>query len=169
MSVGPAELAGQLSRRFPEVLEARGEVTVTVAPDELPSTLAYLEDEPDLAFDVVSDVTCSDWPGGEPRFWLAYQLLSMKHHQRVRVKVGLPSQPDPPHVPSVTGRHPTANWLEREVFDFFGVVFDGHPDLRRIEMPEDWVGHPLRKDQPLGGVNTQYKGAFVPPPDQRGL
>ena len=65
--------------------------------------------------------------------------------------------------------YPTAEWLEREVFDFFGVVFDGHPDLRRIEMPEDWVGHPLRKTEGMGGVNTAYRGAFVPPPDQRGL
>jgi NADH-quinone oxidoreductase subunit C len=72
-------------------------------------------------------------------------------------------------VPSATGQYPTANWLEREVYDFFGVVFDGHPDLRRIEMPEGWTGHPLRKDEPLAGVNTQYRGAFVPPPDQRGV
>ena len=165
----PSELAARLSRRFPEVLEARGEVTVTVDPEELPAALAHLRDEPDLAFGFLSDLTCLDLPGVDPRFWVAYHLLSMQRRHRVRVKVGLPPQPDPPHLASVTGLYPTANWLEREVFDFFGVIFDGHPDLRRIEMPEDWVGYPLRKDQPLAGVNTQYKGAFIPPPDQRGL
>jgi NADH-quinone oxidoreductase subunit C len=163
------ELAGRLGERFPEVLGARGEVTVTVAAEELLEALSYLRDQDDLAFAFLSDVTCSDWPSLDPRYWLAYHLLSMRHRHRVRVKVGLPPDPDPPTAPSVTPMFPTANWLEREVFDFFGVVFQGHPDLRRIEMPEDWVGHPLRKDQPLAGVNTQYKGAFIPPPDQRGL
>ena len=165
----PSGLAARLSQRFPDVLEARGEVTVTVAPEELLSAVRYLKDEPELAFGFLSDVTCADWPGLDPRFWVAYHLLSMTHHHRVGVKVGLPPRPDPPHVSTVTELYPTANWLEREVFDFFGVVFDGHPDLRRIEMPEDWVGYPLRKDQPLAGVNTQYKGAFIPPPDQREL
>jgi len=165
----PPGLAARLSQRFPEVLEARGEVTVTVAPEELLAALRYLKDGPELAFGFLSDLTCADWPGLDPRFWIAYHLLSMPHRHRVGVKVGLPPGPDPPHVSSVTELYPTANWLEREVFDFFGVVFDGHPDLRRIEMPEDWVGYPLRKDQPLAGVNTQYKGAFIPPPDQRGL
>jgi len=167
--MGPTELAARLSRRFTEVLEARGEVTVTVVPEEMLVALAYLKDEPDLAFGFLSDVTCTDWPGLDPRWWLAYHLVSMEHRHRLRLKAGLAPRPDPPSAPSVTGLYPTANWLEREVFDFFGVVFDGHPDLRRIEMPEDWVGHPLRKDQPLAGVNTQYKGAFIPPPDQRGL
>ena len=88
------------------------------------------------------------------------------HSGRVRVKVGLTSEE--PHVSSVTPMFPGANWLEREVFDFFGIVFDAHPDLRRIEMPEDWDGHPLRKSEPLAGVATRYKGAFIPPPDQRG-
>jgi NADH-quinone oxidoreductase subunit C len=163
------ELAERLHPRFPETLQARSEVTVTVPPGELLATLAYLSDEQDLGFGFLSDVTASDWPGMDPRFWLAYQLLSMEHRLQVRIKVGLSPDPDPPHVPSATSLFPAANWLEREVYDFFGIVFDGHPDLRRIEMPEDWVGHPLRKDQPLAGVNTRYKGAFIPPPDQRGL
>jgi NADH-quinone oxidoreductase subunit C len=163
-----AALADRLRQRFPDVLEARGEVALTVLPEELLETLAYLMDQDDLAFRFLSDVTASDWPERDPRFWLAYQLLSMEHRLRLRVNAGLPPQPDPPHVTSVTALYPTANWLEREVYDFFGIVFEGHPDLRRIEMPEDWVGHPLRKDQPLAGVNTQYKGAFIPPPDQRG-
>jgi NADH-quinone oxidoreductase subunit C len=160
-------LADRLRERFPEVLMARGEVTITVARDELLATLEALRDARDLSFGFMADVTATDWPGLNPRYWLAYQLLSMEHVHRARVKVGLPE--DDPTVPSVTPMFPTANWLEREVFDFFGIAFVGHPDLRRIEMPEDWVGHPLRKDHPLAGVNTQFKGAFIPPPDQRGL
>ena len=163
------DLAARLRERFPDTQEFRGDVTVTVAPGDLTSTLADLRNEPDLAFGFLSDVTATDWPSLDPRFWLAYHLLSLEHNHRVRVKAGLPPEPDPPHVSSVTDLYPTADWLEREVFDFFGVVFDGHPDLRRIEMPEGWVGHPLRKDHPLSGVNIQYKGAFIPPPDQRGL
>jgi NADH-quinone oxidoreductase subunit C len=161
------ELSERLRARFPDAAVARGETSVVVEPAGLLDALRYLSDEEDLSFRFLSDVTCADWPDLDPRFWLAYHLLSMEHHHRLRVKVGLPPRPDPPHVPTVAGLFPTANWLEREVFDFFGVVFDGHPDLRRIELPEDWVGHPLRKDHPLAGVNTRYKGAFIPPPDQR--
>jgi NADH-quinone oxidoreductase subunit C len=163
----PAALADRLRESFAEVLLARDEVTITVGRDELLDTFEALRHGKDLSFGFLADVTATDWPGLNPRYWLAYQLLSMEHVHRARVKVGLPE--DDPRVASVTPMFPTANWLEREVFDFFGIVFDGHPDLRRIEMPEDWVGHPLRKDHPLGGVNTQYKGAFIPPPDQRGL
>lgn len=161
------ELAERLKQRFLEVLVARAEVTVTVAPEQLLAAMQYLRDEEDLSFRFLSDLTATDWPRGMPRFWLAYQLRSLEHRHWVRVKVGLPG--DDPAVPSVTALFPTANWHEREVFDFFGVIFQGHPDLRRIEMPEGWDGHPLRKDEPLAGVSTQYKGAFVPPPDQRGL
>jgi NADH-quinone oxidoreductase subunit C len=161
-------LAQRLRSRYPDLLEARGEITVTVASGDLLETLRYLKEQEDLAFGFLSDVTATDWPGMSPRFWLAYQLLSMENHSQVRVKVGLPPDPDPPRIASATLVFPAANWLEREVYDFFGIVFEGHPDLRRIEMPEDWVGHPLRKDEPLAGVNTQYKGAFIPPPDQRG-
>jgi NADH-quinone oxidoreductase subunit C len=165
----PASLAERLRPRFPDVVVARGDVSVVVASDDLHPALRYLRDEPDLAFRFLSDVTATDWPDLDPRFWLAYQLLSMEHHQRVRVNVGLPRGEEPPHVASVVPMFPTADWLEREVFDFFGVVFDGHPDLRRIELPEEWVGHPLRKTEGMGGVNTAYRGAFIPPPDQRGL
>jgi NADH-quinone oxidoreductase subunit C len=160
------ELATRLRARFPEVLEARGEVTLTVAREELLPTLDHLREDQELSFGFLSDLTCTDWPRLDPRFWMAYHLASLERGHRVRVRAGLP--PEDPRVASVTSRYPAANWLEREVFDLFGVVFDGHPDLRRIEMPENWVGHPLRKDYPLGGVNTLYKGAFIPPVDQRG-
>jgi NADH-quinone oxidoreductase subunit C len=165
--VSPDELAGALRRRFDDVLVARSEVTVTVDRDRLLDTLRFLRDDGDLGFTLLVDVSCSDWPGRDPRVWMAYHLYSPERNHRVRVKVGLPEADL--RVPSAVPVFPAANWQEREVFDFFGVVFDGHPDLRRILMPDEWVGYPLRKDEPLGGVPTQYKGAYVPPPDERGL
>jgi NADH-quinone oxidoreductase subunit C len=161
------ELARRLGEPFDDVLTARGEVTVTVPRDELLDSLRRLRDEADLAFTFCADVSCTDWPGRDPRVWMAYHLYSPEHGHRVRVKVGL-AESDL-RIASATQVFPAADWQEREVFDFFGVVFEGHPDLRRILMPEDWRGHPLRKDHSLGGVPTQYKGAFVPPPDERGL
>ena len=162
----PAELADAARGRWSDVLLARGEVTVVVDRAELRQTLEALRADPALAFDLFVSVTASDWPGADPRYWLAYELFSMAHHHRIRVKVGLAD--DDPHVPSVTDLFPTANWHERETFDCFGVIFDGHPDLRRILLPEGWEGHPLRKTEELGGVNTAYKhGAFIPPVDRR--
>ena len=161
------ELADRLRRHFDMVTLARDEVTITAARERLLDAILYLRDEPDLVFDWLSDVSCTDWPGRDPRIWMAYHLYSMDRRHRVRIKVGLP--PDDLRVPSVSGLYPVADWHEREVYDFFGVTFDGHPNLKRILMPDEWVGHPLRKDHPLGGVPTQYKGAYVPPPDERGM
>jgi len=163
--MNPPELLEGLRRRFPDVQAARGEATVVVERSGLLEALAYLKDERDLSFDLLSDLTASDWPGRFPRYWLAYHLLSLEHRHRVRVKVGLAE--DDATAPTVTGAYPTANWFEREVYDFYGVTFQGHPDLRRIIMPDDWEGYPLRKDYALGGVGTQYKGAFIPPVDER--
>jgi NADH-quinone oxidoreductase subunit C len=165
--VEPSALAERLRKRFDDVLVARDEVTVTVDRDDLPETLRRLRDRKELRFDFLSDVSCSDWPQREPRIWMAYHLYSFPHGHRVRVKVGLAG--DDLRIASAVSVYPAADWQEREVFDFFGVTFDGHPDLRRILMPDDWEGHPLRKDHPLGGVLTHYKGAFIPPPDERGL
>ena len=151
--------------RFPDAVEARGEVTVVVQRGELLDRLHELRDGDGLAFDFLSDVTASDWPDRRPRFWIAYHLYSSTHRHRIRVKVGLP--PDDPRVPSAVSLYPTADWFEREVFDMYGVRFDGHPDLRRILLPDDWDGHPLRRDYGIGGVGTQYKGAFIPPVDER--
>ncbi len=162
-----AELADRLRERFPGPAVARGEVTVTVEPAALIESLGYLREEKDLAFGFLSDLSATDWPERAPRYWLAYHLYSMEHGHRVRLTVGVPEED--PRIATATSLYPTADWLEREVFDFFGVVFDGHPDLRRIIMPDDWEGHPLRKDYELGEVGTHYKhGAFIPPVDQRG-
>ena len=161
----PAELAQRLRTHFADVQVARDEVTVIVPAEDVVDSCEYLSADPELAFDFLSDLSATDWLGREPRFWLSYQLYSLRHRHRMRIKVGLPEQRT--RVDTVTGVYPTADWLEREVFDFFGIVFDGHPDLRRIIMPDDWDGHPLRKDYSLGGVGTQYKGAFIPPVEER--
>src|SRR5438105_8700222 len=127
-------LAKRVKDRFPDVIVARGEVTAVVDPLELVPTLEALRVDPELAFDHLSDVSSTDWPDRVPRFWVSYHLYSRPHHHRLRLKVGL--EAEDPDVPTVTGVFPTADWQEREVFDFFGITFDGHPDLRRILMPE---------------------------------
>ena len=142
------ELAARVGERFPDVLLARDEVTVVVERDDLVDALVRLRDQPDLSFGFLSSLTATDHPDREPRFWVVYELRSVEHAHRIRVKVGLPA--DDPHIPSVTALFPTADWHEREVWDLFGVVFDGHPDLVRILLPDDWEGHPLRKDEELG-------------------
>lgn len=151
--------------RRADIVVARGQSMMVVDRQDLPDTLIALRDDPDLALDFLSSVTATDWPGREPRFWVGYELYSMTHKRRVRVKVSLPG--DDPRVPSVTWLFPTANWHEREVYDLFGIVFEGHPDLTRILLPDGWEGHPLRKTEELGGVNTRFKGAFIPPVDRR--
>ncbi len=161
----PGQLADRIRQRFPDTLVVRGEASVTIDREELRDAVAFLKDDPELSFGYLSDLTATDWPGRLPRYWLAYHLLSLEHGHRVRLKVGLAEHDAT--VPSLVPIHPTANWLEREVFDFYGVAFEGHPDLRRIIMPDDWEGHPLRKDYALGGVGTQYRGAFIPPVDER--
>jgi NADH-quinone oxidoreductase subunit C len=160
-----AELAERVRARSPDVIVARGEATLTVGRDELLRLLEALRDDPELRLDSLSSVTATDRPGQHPRFWVVYELSSGTHHHRLRVKVGVPE--DDARVPSVTALFPTADWHERETFDFYGIVFEGHPDLRRILLPDDWVGFPLRKTEELGGVNTRYHGAFIPPVDRR--
>ena len=108
----------------------------------------FLRDTPGIAFDFCSDVTASDWPTRPQRFDVIYCLFSTRHRKRVRLKVRA-AEAEP--VPSVSGIWPAANWLEREVYDLFGVNFTGHPNRKRILMPDDWQGHPQRKDYPLEG------------------
>ena len=164
--MSPEDLAAAVRDRFPEVIVARGDVMVSVDRDDLLDALAWLRDEPGVELAFLSSLTATDWPEADPRFWVAYDLRSITRMHRLRVKVGL--RGDDAHVPSVTGMFPTANWHERETYDFYGIVFDGHPHLTRMLMPEDWEGHPLRKTEELGGVMTRYKGALVPPIDRRG-
>jgi NADH-quinone oxidoreductase subunit C len=125
-----------------------GDWTLIVPADRLLAVAAHLRDAGDAAFDYCSDVTATDWPLRPERFDVVYCLYSIRHRHRVRLKV---RAADGQAVPSVVGLWPAANWFEREVYDMFGVPFEGHPDLRRILMPEDWQGHPQRKDYPLEG------------------
>jgi NADH/F420H2 dehydrogenase subunit C len=125
-----------------------GDWTLIVPLDRLTETMQYLQSTPDAAFDFCSDVTASDWPTRDKRFDVVYCLYSTGLRHRVRVKLRA-SDVDP--VPSVTPLWPAANWLEREAYDMFGINFAGHPDRRRILMPDNWQGHPQRKDYPLEG------------------
>jgi len=126
-----------------------GDWTVIVHPARILDVATHLRDSPETRFDYLSDLTATDWPPrADARFDVIYCLYSTRHRHRVRVKVRV-SEKDP--LPSVTGIWPAANWLEREVWDMFGVNFTGHPDRRRILMPEDWQGFPQRKDYPLEG------------------
>lgn len=125
-----------------------GDWTIIVPADKILDIATYLRDAPDAAFDVCSDVTVTDWPPRPERFDVVYVLYSIRHRHRVRLKARLALDQT---LASVTSVWPGANWLEREIFDMFGVQFDGHPDLRRILMPEDWQGYPQRKDYPLEG------------------
>ena len=160
------DLAGRMASGVDrDVVVARGEATLVVDRDDIVPTLASLRGDPELSFDFLSCVTATDWPDQDPRFWVSYELLSTRHLHRARVKAGVPASD--PRIPSCTAVYAGANWHEREVFDFYGIGFDGHPDLTRILLPDDWEGHPLRKTEGIGGVPTRYKGAFIPPVDER--
>ena len=121
--------------------------TIYVSRDELPEVGRVLRDRPDLRFEFLAEVTAVDFWPREPRFELVYVLVSIEHRARLRLKVRLAAELA--RVGTVSGIWPAANWLEREVWDLFGIVFDGHPDPRRLLMPEDWEGFPLRKDYPV--------------------
>lgn len=123
------------------------ELSVYIARESIREACAQLKAQ--SVTDFLSDVTCADFYPREPRFEMAYHLLSMKRKERVRLKVRL--EGDDTAIESVTAVWPSANFFEREVFDLFGIRFLGHPYLRRIMMPEDWEGHPLRKDYPVEG------------------
>jgi NADH-quinone oxidoreductase subunit C len=148
------------------VLVANGELTFYVRREYLVDVAKRLRDEPALAFELCLGVSGTHYPrdiGSE--LHAVYHLLSITHNRRLRVEVSAPDAD--PHVPSLIDVYPTCDWHERETWDFFGVVFDGHPALTRIEMPDDWKGHPGRKDYPLGGIPVEYRGATVPPPEER--
>jgi NADH-quinone oxidoreductase subunit C len=143
----------------------RGELTLYLEREKLAEIAQTLRDDPSLRFELLSSVSGVDYLGSEQRLHAVYHLTSMTYRRRIRLEVSV--SVDDPHVPSVTKTYPTADWQERETWDMFGIIFDGHPGLTRILMPDDWDGHPQRKDYPLGGIPVQYKGATIPPPDER--
>jgi NADH-quinone oxidoreductase subunit C len=148
------------------VVVFRDELSLDVAREHLLAVAKTLRDDPALRFELclgVSGVHYPDDSGHE--LHAVYPLMSITHNRRIRLEVAAPDAD--PHVPSLFSVYPTTDWHERETYDFFGIIFDGHPGLTRIEMPDDWVGHPQRKDYPLGGVPVQYQGAEIAPPDER--
>lgn len=154
-----SNLALQRLRKFnsdavEDVQTFRGETTINIRANHLRTVCEFLRDMPDLSFKYLSDVTALDHYPGEPRFETVYHLLSFETNERLRLKVRIAGEN--PRVDSMVPVWPAANAFEREVFDLFGIHFQGHPDLRRILMPEDWDGHPLRKDYPVQGNITRW-------------
>lgn len=148
------------------VVVDRGEITFHVRREHLLPVVQVLRDDERLRFEFLASLSGVHFPQDTGReLHVVLHLLSMTYNRRIRVEVAVPDAD--PHLPSVVSVYPTADWQEREAWDMFGIVFDGHPALTRILMPDDWPGHPQRKDYPLGGIPVEYKGATTPPPDQR--
>ena len=149
-----------------KVVVDRDEITFFVLAQYIVDFARMLRDEPGLRFEMCLGVNGVHYPEDKGReLHAVYPFLSITHNRRIRVEVTAPDAY--PHIPSIVGIYPSNDWHERETWDFFGIVFDGHPSLTRIEMPDDWAGHPQRKDYPLGGIPVEYKGATIPAPDNR--
>jgi len=165
------EVADDLERAYPEFSDAiervvvdRGELTLHVKREKLVEVCMILRDK--LKFEMCMGVNGVHYPEQTGREMHAvYPLLSMTKNQRIRLEVSVPDSDA--HIPSVVEVWAGNNWHERETFDMFGIIFDGHPGLTRILMPDDWEGHPQRKDYSLGGIPVEYKGATTPPPSER--
>ncbi len=149
-----------------KVVVDRDELTLFVRRERLLAVAKHLRDDPSLRFEMCMGVDGVHYPDERDReLHAVYPFLSLTHNRRLRVEVAVPDADR--HLPSIVSVYPANNWHERETWDFFGLIFDGHPALTRIEMPDDWPGHPQRKDYPLGGIPVEYKGATIPPPDER--
>jgi NADH-quinone oxidoreductase subunit C len=156
----------QFKAAVERVVVFRDQLTLHVARAHLVAVAQTLRDDPALRFELCLGVSGVHYPTDTGReLHSVYPLLSITHNRRVRLEVAAPDAD--PHVPSLFSVYPTTDWHERETYDFFGIIFDGHPSLTRIEMPDDWEGHPQRKDYPLGGIPVEYHGAEIPPPDER--
>jgi NADH-quinone oxidoreductase subunit C len=156
--LSPKDIAEKIKERFPEqvveIAEFRDQVSVIVKKDQVSAILKYLHDEPFLSFDHLQDLTAVDYKGKKDvRFEVVYNLYSTRYHHQIRIRAQVPENDE--KINSVVPIWAGANWHERECYDMFGIVFAGHPDLRRILMPEDWEGYPLRKDYPLKGPELE--------------
>ena len=155
--VMPSVALDALKRQYPddvlEVVYYAGQVTVVVPRARIIEILRFLHDDPDTAFDLLANQTAADYPKREKRFEVIYHLYSIPRNHRLRLKVHVA---DGETVATATAIYNAAEWHEREIFDLFGVTFDGHPDLRRILLPDEWQGHPLRKEYPLEGFPEQH-------------
>lgn len=149
-----AALRAQVGKEILAVSEFRGDLSVTLTPAGYLAAAQLLRDDPALAYTFLENLCGVDYLGRKPRFEVVAHLTSMRHRHRVCLKVGC-DEPDPA-VPSLTPLFPTANYQERETFDLLGITFTGHPSLTRILLPDDWVGHPLRKDHPLGDEEIAF-------------
>ncbi|MET9328874.1 NADH-quinone oxidoreductase subunit C [Tsukamurella sp. NPDC003166] len=166
VALAEADGAPDPAEALSAVVVYRGEVTLRVPREHVVTVARLLRDRPDLRFELclgTSGVHFPDDAGAELR--AVTHLQSITHGRRLRLETSCPDAD--PHIPSLFAVYPTTDWHERETFDFFGIVFDGHPSLTRIEMPDDWEGHPQRKDYPLGGIGVQFHGAEVAAPDSR--
>lgn len=160
------DFGSSFDKAIEKVVIEHGEMTMYVRAAELVAVARALRDEPGLRFELCLGVSGVHYPNQTGREMHAvYQFRSITHNRKIRVEVAVADSH--PHVPSLMSVYPTNDWHERETFDFFGLIFDGHPHLTRIHMPDDWEGHPQRKDYPLGGIPVEYKGATIPPPDTR--
>ncbi len=167
------DVADDLERAYPEFSQAiervvvdRGELTLHIKREKLVEVAQMLRDTESLRFEICMGVNGVHYPEESGReLHAVFPLLSMTHNRRIRLEVSVPDSD--PHLPSLVEVWPSNNWHERETYDMFGIVFDGHPGLTRILMPDDWPGHPQRKDYPLGGIEIEYKGATVPAPSER--
>jgi NADH-quinone oxidoreductase subunit C len=159
-------LGGNLGDAVERVVVDRDELTFHVKRERLLDVAQILRDDPALRFELSLGVSGVHYPHlvGE-ELHAVIHLCSITHNRRLRVEVSCPD--DDRHIPSTVSVYPTHDWHERETWDFFGIIFDGHPALTRIMMPDDWDGHPQRKDYPLGGIPVEYRGAEIPAPDQR--
>lgn len=140
-----------------ETKEFRGETTIIVKREQIAEVAQFVRDTPGLLYNFLSDISAVDYYPEQTRperFGVSYHLYSLLYNRRLRLKIFVPE--DDTTAPSVTNVWPGANWLEREIYDMMGITFDGHPDMRRLLMPDDWDGHPHRRDYPLGYETIQF-------------